>query len=510
MVGGMKEWSRSELPHPASKGLDRMEPAEMVELFHACDLEALDALFAPIFLQKLSALGKRLQKHPPSRLVLAGAGTSGRLAYLLADRHRAALARRGIRLLPWIAGGAKALCLPVEGAEDDSLRAKRDLAERLGEEGFFVGISCGLSAPAVAGGMAAALERGLGIAVFGTNEERLARKDSFPGLPQGFHGVLEEARERGDFFALTPDTGPEVLTGSSRMKGGTATLVCFDALFSSLAEGALEPESLEEKLREGRRLVVESFGSLRGELVRSLDLAGRALRGGGQVLYLGRGEPGLAGVLDASECPPTFGAEFDQVRAYLTEGWGAFGSLDASERIALEASLPLQPREMALRDPSKPLLVLALGGAELPPTLSERLGGEMQDLVEVDTGGLLCSKLFLNALSTGAFVQAGKVYQNRMIDLQLSNSKLFLRAQRIVVDLLGVPDSEALRAIVGAIHGIYPPPVNLLRLPVEAHLKVPARRVVPTAVLLAKGYSLPEARRRLEQEPRIRDLVDAP
>ena len=511
----MKELSRSELPHSASKGLDRMEPEEMVDLFHSCDMEAMDALLEPNFLENLGALGKRLLYQPPSRLVLAGAGTSGRLAYLLSERHGAALRKLGIRVFPWIAGGAQALCLPVEGAEDDSLGAKEALGGLLGDDGFFVGISCGLSAPAVAGGLAAALERGLGIAVFGTNEARLARKDPFPGLPEGFFGVLRQTEERGDCFLLTPDTGPEALTGSSRMKGGTSTLVAFDVLFAALVEGEFEVDALREKLHVQRALVLESFAQNREVLVASLRAAGEALRGGGQVLYLGKGDAGLAGVLDASECPPTFGAEPEQVRAYLEEGWDAYRGLDEGERLKLEASLPLRAtsalvREVGTRGAGTPSLALFLGGAVVPKALEEQSQGENLVRLSLEQRDLLSSKLFLNALSTGAFVLAGKVYQNRMIDLQLSNSKLFQRAQRIVVDIVGVPQSEALRAIVGAIHGTYPPPLDLLRLPVEAHLQVKAKRVVPTSILLAKGLDLSEALQRLDQEPRIGQLINIP
>ncbi len=485
-----------------------MEPGEMVDLFHACDLEAMEALLDPCFLKSLSALGTRLHKEPPPRLVLAGAGTSGRLAYLLAERHRDALRRLGVELIPWIAGGPKALCLPVEGAEDDSLAAKRSLGNLLGDDGFFVGISCGLSAPAVAGGMAEAMTRGLGLAIFGTNEPRLARKDPFPGLPEGFFGVLQKAVERGDSFVLTPDTGPEALTGSSRMKGGTSTLVAFDVLFESLSEGNLGTQSLGNRIESLRSLVKESFSLNRSSLVDALRAAGKALREGGQVLYWGKGEAGLAGVLDASECTPTFGAEPNQVRAYLEEGWGAYRCLDEDQRKKLTASFPLRMSPALIGSGEKPLFALLLGGAHPPSSLSNSLEKWDVSLLRVDLADLLPTKLFLNSLSTGAFVLAGKVYQNRMIDLQLSNSKLFQRAQRIVADLAGVPQSEALRSIVGAIHGVYPPSVALLRLPVEAHLQIKAHRVVPTAVLLARGLDLAEAKQRLEKEPRVGLLME--
>jgi N-acetylmuramic acid 6-phosphate (MurNAc-6-P) etherase len=506
---GMKELSRSELPHSASQGLDRMEPDEMVDLFHACDLEAVDALLAPNFLKSLGNLGKRLLKGS-SPLVIAGAGTSGRLAYLLVERHWEALRELGISMVPWIAGGAKALCLPVEGAEDDSLGAKKSIAALLGRNGFYLGISCGLSAPAVAGGMAAALEADLGVAVFGTNEVSLARKDPFPGLSQGFFGVLKEAEGRGDSFLLTPDTGPEPLTGSSRMKGGTATWLALDVLFEALVSRELGVDSLEERIRGRKNLIVKSFTSHKETLVGSLRMAGKALREGGQVLYLGRGEAGLAGVLDASECPPTFGADPDQVRAYLDEGWAAFRFLDDLERDRLRASLPLSPKGLAIRGDGRPVLALLMGGGQSCNSLKEKSPDENFQTVLLKTRDLLSTKLFLNALSTGAFVLAGKVYQNRMIDLQLSNSKLFQRAQRIVVDLVGVPQGEAFRALVGAIHGVFPPPVDLLRIPIEAHLQVSGTRVVPTAVLLAKGLELGEAKRRLDQEPRLRRLMEIP
>ncbi len=126
--------------------------------------------------------------------------------------------------------------------------------------------------------------------------------------------------------------------------------------------------------------------------------------------------------------------------------------------------------------------------------------------------GFFRAKLFLNLLSTGAHVLAGKVYGNRMVDVRISNSKLFERALRIVEDISGAGREKALEALVGAVHGTDRPPRELLEAPPEVHVRAAAsrERVVPLAVLVAaRGLSLDRARALLEEKPILREALEA-
>jgi hypothetical protein len=119
----------------------------------------------------------------------------------------------------------------------------------------------------------------------------------------------------------------------------------------------------------------------------------------------------------------------------------------------------------------------------------------------------LTAKLALNAVSTGGFARAGKVWENRMIDLIVSNAKLFDRGLRIVRDLTGVSDDAALRALVAALWLEDPPAVARLRLPVELHVGQARPGVVPLAILLARGVCLDAARAALAREPIVREAL---
>jgi len=472
--------------------MDRMSCAQLAELFARGDREVFAAIDAGV-LDRASALAHRIRSRRPPRLVLAGAGTSGRLAWHLCTVHRDRAMAKGIEPRPWIAGGAPALVRSVEGAEDDTGAALESLAREIGaRDGFLLGISCGLSAPCVAAGLVAATQHGAGAAVFGTNACSRAREDSFPEIPGGFRGVVERLAARGDWYALVPAVGPELVTGSTRLKCGTATWVVLDAvLFAAFGDSDDVRKTITERTavhRESAERVAHATW-----LPEVLELAGDTLRGGGRIVYLGAGETGVAAVLDASECPPTFGAGLDQVRGFLAEGWQAFG--------VESAGLPaIDWQQFA---------------GEVGGTLSDRdLVVDVGDRAAIDTSGaqrrtlpvttFLEAKLVLNAISTSAFVRAGKVFGNRMIDVQITNTKLFERAVRIVSDLGGVPRDEALRCLVAVIYGEDPPATARLRLPIDCHVGQGPPQTVPLAILVAAGLRLQAARRALSDEPVVR------
>jgi N-acetylmuramic acid 6-phosphate etherase len=199
-----------------------------------------------------------------------------------------------------------------------------------------------------------------------------------------------------------------------------------------------------------------------------------ALRAGGRLLYVGAGTSGRLGVLDASECPPTFGTAPRQVQATLaggrraltravegaeddTEaGAGAVRRLRAGPRdvvcgISASATTPYvlgalrEARRRRARtvlvccNPPGPrtrvdILILAATGPELVAGSTRLKAGT-------------ATKLILNALTTAAFVSLGKVYRGRMVDVRPSNAKLQARAVRMVVELTELPTAQARRLL---------------------------------------------------------------
>lgn len=512
---------RSETPHPATGDLDLLDPTAFVDRLHACDREVFAGIVAPSIVDAICDFAACLHDCASSgrgRLVLAGAGTSGRLAWLLARRHRARCARRGLDLLPWIAGGTRALLLPVEGAEDDVSAARAAFASSLTETTTFLGISCGLSAPCVAAGLVEARVRGCKTAVFGTNDPATARTTALPGLPGGFASALEAVD-----VLIAPDVGPEPLTGSSRMKGGTATWLVLDAALAAFCacgdagdSASLDRAALDRRVRARWTEAADLMERAKLHQARreALVAAGDALRAGGVVRVVGEGEPGLAAVLDASECPPTFGADPNQVRASVVGGWNTLfdGLATCAGDVGGVRELPPIDAATMLADArdlgSRDLILIVRQAGTVDSQLADRPGAALAArVIEIECDELLDAKLTLNAVSTGAFVRAGKVWGNRMIDVALSNAKLFDRAVRIVQDLSAVPAVDAHRSVVAALHGADSPTEEQLKLPIAEHLARARPGVVPLALLHARGYALEDAASRLASEPVLRDAL---
>ncbi len=195
------------------------------------------------------------------------------------------------------------------------------------------------------------------------------------------------------------------------------------------------------------------------------------LRDGGRLFYTGAGTSGRLGVLDASECPPTFGVEptlvqgiiagGDHALRFAVEGGeddGQAGAADLRARdltaadvvVAISAS-GYAPYCIGALDFARSVGALAISlccnsGAALSahadivieaPTGSEALAGSTRLRAGTAT------KMILNMLSTGAMVRLGKVYRNLMVDMRASNQKLKDRAVRIVMSALGLVRAEA-------------------------------------------------------------------
>ena len=204
-----------------------------------------------------------------------------------------------------------------------------------------------------------------------------------------------------------------------------------------------------------------------------------ALRAGGRLLYVGAGTSGRLGVLDASECPPTFGASPSQIQAAIAGGRRALtraveGAEDDKAAGATAVRLfRASPRDVVIgisASASTPYVLGALAEARRrkartvlvccnPP--SQRV--KVDIVILAATGPELvagstrlkagtATKLILNAITTAAFVSLGKVYRGRMVDVHLANAKLRARAVRMVAELTELPQAKA-RRLLGAAGG---------------------------------------------------------
>ena len=213
-------------------------------------------------------------------------------------------------------------------------------------------------------------------------------------------------------------------------------------------------------------------------IAEAVDRAAELLSAGGNLFYLGAGTSGRLGVLDASECPPTFGVPADLVQGVIAGGDRALRlSAEKAEDDWEQGAADLRARHFSQRD----VLVGIAASGRTPYVLGAiRFARELGALTiglsctdnsvlaaeselsitpvvgpEVITGSTrmragTATKLVLNMLSSGIMIRLGFVYGNLMVNVQPTNDKLVDRARRIVANIAGVPQGEAARLLADA------------------------------------------------------------
>ncbi len=201
----------TEAENSRSRELDQLSPSQLAGIMCAADFDALQAVQSrlPAIATAIEQIATRMQAG--GRLFYIGAGTSGRLGVLDASECPPTYNSPPEMVQALIAGGDQALRHAVEGAEDDPAAAAVELSSRrLGAADTLVGIAASGRTPYVLGAMEYA--RSVGAWRVGLS--------CAPGSP------LEMAAD----LAITPNTGPEVVTGSTRLKAGTATKLVLNML----------------------------------------------------------------------------------------------------------------------------------------------------------------------------------------------------------------------------------------------------------------------------------------
>jgi len=232
------------------------------------------------------------------------------------------------------------------------------------------------------------------------------------------------------------------------------------------------PRVVSLLLAEDRRAIGAAVRQSRA-ISRAAERAARALEAGGSIVFLGAGTSGRMGVLEAAECPPTFGLDGGQIRAVMAGGEEAVfraaeGAEDREDDGRREAA-SLRPPDLLIGISASsvtPFVRGALAAARenhvdtvLVTCAPGRGRGRLADTVvaiatgpEVLTGSTRlkagsATKAALNAITTAAMVRLGKAYENLMVDLRQSNAKLQDRGRRIVAAAAGVDRDEAERLL---------------------------------------------------------------
>jgi len=211
------------------------------------------------------------------------------------------------------------------------------------------------------------------------------------------------------------------------------------------------------------------------EIAAAVDVIADKLKSGGRLFYIGAGTSGRLGVLDASECPPTFGVNADMVQGMIAGGNIALTcAVEGAEDDKSAAIDDLARKDFSKADVLAGIAAsgrtpYVLGGIEYAKKISASTIGiscvensalaKIVDIAitpitgaEVITGSTrmkagTATKMVLNMLTTGAMIRLGKVCGNLMVDVHATNDKLRDRAKRIVIAATGCTEEQAVAAL---------------------------------------------------------------
>ncbi|MEM1367810.1 MAG: N-acetylmuramic acid 6-phosphate etherase [Cyanobacteria bacterium P01_H01_bin.15] len=222
---------------------------------------------------------------------------------------------------------------------------------------------------------------------------------------------------------------------------------------------------------EEDQFTLQAIANAKESIAAAIDASAQAIQQGGRLFYVGAGTSGRLGVLDAAECPPTFCTPPELVQGIIAGGAPAL--LRSSEKLEDERSAgaaAIAERQIDGKDivigitagGTTPYVLGALGAAQARQATTVAMScvpAEQAPIaadidIRIVTGPELlagstrlkagtATKMALNILSTGTMVRIGKVYGNRMVDVAVTNSKLYDRAVRILEDLTQLPRVDA-------------------------------------------------------------------
>ena len=225
--------------------------------------------------------------------------------------------------------------------------------------------------------------------------------------------------------------------------------------------------------------VPQAVHAVREAIARAIDLVVAAFQSGGRLVYVGAGTSGRLGVLDAAECPPTFGSPPELVVAVIAGGYPALvksaegAEDDVNAGLAAMDTARVGPADVVVgiaASGTTPYVRAALSRAQTigaktvivscsppPQLLADTCDAVIVPAVgpEALTGSTrlkagTATKLVLNAISTGAMIRTGRAFGNLMVDLMALSDKLRDRGERIVMEACGVDRAPARAAIDAA------------------------------------------------------------
>lgn len=584
----------TEEANPLTSSIDLLCPLGIVENIAKVDAElfrghaGLPGLASQLVKQSIrSAILSVVQclRVPQGKVLLVGCGTSGRIAHWTAREMNQYYNKLTTKILDsfhyLIAGGDVALLLPQESAEDQIARAVQDLLDwessvslETGAPVTIFGISCGFSAnyvSAIASVLLHCPEKFRGkyrVHLIGFNPlesvKSFSAEDESHSFPSLITSILSSYPE--NFGIINPIIGPEAIAGSSRMKGGTMTKIILDIIMYYSFESIVHvpsngvaicffDEYMDYMLNNYQEAIARTYSQAKvladimSSVGESLNFADSSISSTansvsdynktGRLFYLGAGSAGCLALLDASECIPTFGSSFEDVRAFVSSGWQTLRNMDGplaqqvpsrllrrQDRLFSDCDSPNHQlldielsnfnstlvnsisqkdtvvvtyiedesisdndvielrKSLELLPPCKLFAVLVLDEKSVSDsTTTAKVVAAIMQYVQQDRicqvtlpslifnyaspmqkndsnnpktapiFGEIAMKLSLNVISTGAHILRGRIFENRMANVQVSNVKLLHRAVGIIRSVTGASSALAQLSLLRAIYG---------------------------------------------------------
>ncbi len=279
---------------------------------------------------------------------------------------------------------------------------------------------------------------------------------------------------------------------------------------ATAAIDSLSPLQIVRLMNAEDQQVIAAVAREELAIARAIDVIAERFMRGGRLIYVGAGTSGRLGVLDASECPPTFSTSPEMVVGLIAGGRDALTRAiegaedDAQAAVAELKALQATARDVVMGIATSGRTPYVLGALEYARSIRAFTIGfacnqgsavaQIAELMiapvvgpEVITGSTrlkagTATKLVLNMLTTGAMVRIGKTYGNLMVDLRATNVKLRDRSERIVADLTNLSQSQSAEllnqcggevktAIVAALRGVSPDEARRLLSLCSGHLR---------------------------------------
>ncbi len=375
------------------------------------------------------------------RIFILGAGTSGRLA-----AECSSYSPNQILAIP--AGGNKAIFSSQKGAEDQYTSAWSALEKfQLEDKDIVIGLSASGRSPFVVGGLCIAQEQGIRTASIACNAR--AKMSEFADV------------------AVEIPVGPELIVGSTRMKSGSVQMF----VLSLIAQTNLETNIVNVDYLQSLLLELEQqnlpLQFSNPAMIDLIKMGACSLKSGGRVVYVGNEACGRLGVIDASECPPTFGVDKTRVSGLIPNGdpvfksaFGALSNLSLIEQIhdlkldekdtiilinsSLHPALDFEQIKQSCTASKTKVSVINIVEVEANASDDEPVeeGVTLKLQIQKSSNHEIIFKMVikqtLNMFSTAAMIQDGRIIGNRMAFMQRTNLKLCYREIQNLQSLSGL------------------------------------------------------------------------